>query len=240
MGCKCPLVGATRWLSLANVSLWIVKNRADVKEYLDLKNPAQAPDATWWILVHAFDEVMGIVNICFKSLQEKDTLITEQNTGMQNCVSELLQLIAASSFGTSGVYSLLQAASLETQLYRKGTRVVERMGMLAFIESLGFLVCNMFDKIYDIEQDIILQCIAELVLDLCFKMEGLVVLRDTRNAPNTAMCPPVLPSHLVRLKPRELFDLLSEQKDRLLFSFHSSELTRIEDAFKAFCREVNE
>lgn len=52
------------------------------------------------------------------------------------------------------------------------------MRMLNFIESLGSLVFQMFDRIIHIEQDFVLECIADIVLDLCEKIDNLVVFRD--------------------------------------------------------------
>lgn len=90
MGSNFPLVGATRWLSLGNQCRLIVQNRAALKEYLDLKNTPHTTDAKWWILVHAFDEIMRIVSVCLKSPIGKDALLTEHNTRIKTCATALL------------------------------------------------------------------------------------------------------------------------------------------------------
>lgn len=47
---------------------------------------------------------------------------------------------------------LLEAAQLKSQIRRRGNRVAYRGGVSGFIESLGAMVCNKFDKSNDIEQ----------------------------------------------------------------------------------------
>lgn len=82
---------------------WVVKHRAEIKSYLDEKTPAQAPDDTWWILVHCINQIMDITNICFKSLQGKDTLLSEQNERLSLGAQDLRALIAAATFSQDGV-----------------------------------------------------------------------------------------------------------------------------------------
>lgn len=45
--------------------------------------------------------------------------------------------------------------------------------------------------------------------------------------------------HLAIVTPRQFFNMLSEQKELLLFTFSPSELTIIEDFFKSFRREYD-
>lgn len=60
-------------------------------------------------------------------------------------------LLSASSFGNAGVDALLEAAFSANQICRGINCVVEIMGMLSFAESLLFLVCDIFDRITNVE-----------------------------------------------------------------------------------------
>lgn len=101
IGGKFSLAGVTCLFLFGNVCRLIAQTPADLKHYLDLNHSPQAPEGTWCVLVRAFDEFMSIVNVCFKLMQYSDTLLTEPNTRMQNCVTNLIELIATSKFGTS-------------------------------------------------------------------------------------------------------------------------------------------
>ena len=50
VGIKCPTVATIRWLSLGRVLKCLVRNRAKVMNYLDLKNPSCRPSISWWIV----------------------------------------------------------------------------------------------------------------------------------------------------------------------------------------------
>lgn len=138
------------------------------------------------------------------------------------CCDELEVQVSSVKSVTTGVDALIEEATLEQPLCRKGNRYVTMAGVLGFVEGLGSMVCNMFDLIVDAEQDEVLEWIANFVLDLCDRIDRLVVIRDTQNAPQTATFPPVRPFEIIKLRPRQFYSLLNEQRGRLLHSFSES------------------
>ena len=80
MRTTCPTVAFTRWLSLGAVLKWFVQNRVRVISHLEEKLPSCTPSASWWALLFAVHQIMRPVDICFRSIQGRDTLLEEQNT----------------------------------------------------------------------------------------------------------------------------------------------------------------
>lgn len=56
-----------------------ITDSAVVKYLLDDRRFAQVPDALWSVFVHWFDGVTRACNICLKSLQGHERLLTAEN-----------------------------------------------------------------------------------------------------------------------------------------------------------------
>ena len=92
VGGKCPTVATTRWLSLGRVIKWMVRHRAEVMNYLDLKNPSCRPSVSWWITALSMQGVTAELDMIFKSLQAKQLLIRNQIALLDDFVSRLKEL----------------------------------------------------------------------------------------------------------------------------------------------------
>lgn len=93
MGTTCPTWSTTRLLSLRNCSSWILNYRELLDKYLEETIPIVTPEKLWWVLLACVSTVMASVVTCFKSIQEQDTHITEQNILMRRLVDELKELL---------------------------------------------------------------------------------------------------------------------------------------------------
>lgn len=114
---------------------------------------------------------------------------------------------------------------------------MKRGGVLRLIESQGPIVCEMYDLLTDEDQDFILESISDLVLDLCQRIERLVVITDTGNDPDIVKLPPVLPLEMCKLSPRAFYQLLGE-KNRLGSSGYLFTQPKTENYFKFFKRDL--
>lgn len=150
MGKQCPKVANRQWLSLGNVANGLSKNIIQLKKYFYKKKPVQAPDDSWYIFTHAFNAIIKYVNICFKSLQGKDNFLAEQKERLNTCVKELDALFSIEKF-EYGLGILLDTASIEQKISTLGDRYITRCGALGFLEGLGSMVCDLFDKQVDAE-----------------------------------------------------------------------------------------
>lgn len=61
------------------VCKWIVADRHEIQDHLDLKDPNQKLDQSWWLLLYILNQIMDVYNIFFKEIQGKDTSLHEQN-----------------------------------------------------------------------------------------------------------------------------------------------------------------
>lgn len=231
MGKVCPTVATTRWLSIGEVCHWLVSNRVQVQEYLDLKNPSVTPSDAWWVLLYLIRSIMKPVNICFHAVQGRDTLLQEQNNRFK-ALSERLTDMLGINRDFSGVDVLALAAN-EDIIQSDHQFIATRSGLMAFLEGCGSFPYNMFQTLTVLDQDSILLDVSKLVLKLCGKVNNLVATRDSRNAPRTSRAPPVLPHQLKALLPREFYSWVEEQRDRLSVSFTAQAIETIEEQFLA-------
>lgn len=111
-------------------------------------------------------------------------------------------------------------------------------GVLGFLESLGALVCQLFDELSGGDEDYILKSIADFVLDLFAKIEAVVALRDLNNAPSTVKLPSILPHQLDQLHRRKFYDIIREKQSRLDYSFFQSYRSEMEDCFNGLKKEL--
>ena len=73
MKSTCPKVADTRWLSLGQVSKWLLDKYIPLSDYLELKNPACTPPPQWWVYLSVVTVVMvDRINVIFKRLQVND------------------------------------------------------------------------------------------------------------------------------------------------------------------------
>lgn len=92
-----------------------MRRRVPIQEYLDEKKPRQSPDAVWWILLHIFNDVMSIVDVCFRSLQGKSTLLVEQEDRLNMCVKELKKLVNMQTYDPNSPVIVLVKADATIQ-----------------------------------------------------------------------------------------------------------------------------
>lgn len=101
------------------------------------------------------------------------------------------------------------------------------------------MVCQLFNSINTIEQDDILICVAEFILDLTVQIDLLIALRDRSNAPISSIFPPIVPSDLILLTSCQFYEVMNKQKERLGSSFTAKQISAIEDEFKSLNRECS-
>lgn len=92
---------------------------------------------------------MGIVNICVKSFNGKDTLLGQHDARYNMCCDVFLAHIAGSRFFNSVINCLLHVATVNHHLIRRNGHVVSRGGVFTFIHSLRSIVFGIFQVISD-------------------------------------------------------------------------------------------
>lgn len=109
MESKCPKVATTRWLSVETVCKWLARHCVPAREYFEEKQPAQNPGNALWIILHVVNDVMETVDICFKSLQGRDTLNGHDISRVKLHSSRLRPMMLCCQTDSNGIDVLLQA-----------------------------------------------------------------------------------------------------------------------------------
>lgn len=87
----CPLVASTRWLLLGIVLSWLSKHKCTVPQYIRTitTSPVAFSRRRWWVLLSGVSTFMQCVDVCFQSMQGKDTLFCEQNDHLVTLVEDV-------------------------------------------------------------------------------------------------------------------------------------------------------
>lgn len=108
----------------------------------------------WRILVSSFKQVMDVANVHFKFFRRKIPLLAKRNGRISICLQKFCALIIVTIYVDAVVDTLLHAAALQSQIFRRGRYMVTSGGVLGFLVSLGSVVCQVFDCLQDGKQEI--------------------------------------------------------------------------------------
>ena len=92
MQSKCPKL-VTRWAALGTMCKWLLDKRVQLLQYIQQKQPTQAPPTWWWIVVAAIGGLAQQTNVVITKLQSKDLIISQQTTLLTGLASSFCQEI---------------------------------------------------------------------------------------------------------------------------------------------------
>jgi hypothetical protein len=78
MGCKCPTVADTRWLSAGVVPDWLSVNIGNLIEHYFRKPERLRQSRKWWLITMALSRILREVNVVVQRLQGLTTLLSQQ------------------------------------------------------------------------------------------------------------------------------------------------------------------
>ena len=229
MGTVCPTVSTTRWLSIGEVCKWLISNRCRIQLYLEEKQSSAAPEDHWWMLIYAVNNVMSEVNGCFRLIQGRDALLQEQNDRFQGVLNYLKTPLGFEVLSSS--MDVLLAASDTDVIGQRDSIILKRSKIVQFIELLGSYPTKIFDEMEKEELDDLLKSFDGFLLNLYQNISNLVVMRDSCNAPSNRKAPPVLPSELKAMTPREFYAFVELRKPQLRHSVDEQIIEHIEEQF---------
>lgn len=181
---------------------------------MDEKNTSQAPVAMWWILVHVFSNTIHTVNICFKSLQGKNTSLSEQKDRLTKCSQNLRTIIAISWDSGSAIDAIPQAATNQLSLTVNVGYTGTRGGILGLLEGIGSSIHQLFNSLPEGKEDVLIQLIGDFLVGVCSRVNYLVAAWGPQNASSFAKISPVLLKELFKLSTRKVFQLSGEQQKK--------------------------
>lgn len=97
----------------------MIDNRDRLEQYLDENKSAVTPQPLWWVLLATVKFLMDLIDVCFKSIQGKDTLVPEQKNHLQSLAEPVIQLVDVTP--VNAVY-LIQLADTQQVVAKKRSR----------------------------------------------------------------------------------------------------------------------
>ena len=88
----CPCICSTCWLSMSNVSQWLVKQRAAITNLLAKKQPDFDVDATFWIVLFFLNDIVSECAHTFRALQLPTLLIDTQESLLCGLVGRIINM----------------------------------------------------------------------------------------------------------------------------------------------------
>lgn len=109
-------------------------------------------------------------------------------------------------------------------------------GVVKFVEDCGSFVGSQFQSLERETREEVVRSIGCMFLSLFVELINLRAMRDTENAPDGSLVPPILPCDLLRMSPNGFFALIASQRERLLVSKPAQFVENLEQDFLEFRR----
>lgn len=133
------------------VSKWIIGRRQDIQSYLEKKN-AQKPSIAWWLKIYMINDVMQLANVFFRSVQGRDTLLSEENKIFFKLLSEVKERVAVKRV-TTNIYLCSEVLDeTNNTIHYEGNYLTKSKNLQDFIETLGFYPLQIFGNFGTFEQ----------------------------------------------------------------------------------------
>jgi hypothetical protein len=231
MGTKCPKFVDTRWLSMERLLAWLVKHRLRVVSHLESKQ--RNPSKAWWVMVYLVKDFTEIVNVTFRALQGKTTLVQEQGNMLERLANQLrnegevkgpiMSIAPMESDETTYVKAPYFAGTHEAELHIRGRK--------SFVREIADELKNNVATIDDYRN--IIRSICVMYVDGVSGITKICAERDKHNRGTTTL-PPVLPKSLLFFSKQQFGDLIAVQKMRLLSFVPEQEINELEEEFSQF------
>jgi hypothetical protein len=232
MGSTCPKFVDTRWLSMKRVSAWLKKNRVRVFQHLDLKKPACAPPAGWWVGFLCVDSIATILSFTVQRPQGLSTLLSQQEAQLRGLLASLSELCTVEGPWQPKPLPGPKTASgsgPETHVVR-GQFSVALSDALIFMKDQGTFVIDTLAEMDGEEVAGIARGVANLFAGLFDGITGVVATRGPRNQSSTDALPPVLPHSLAAIRTGELCEMTRPHRARLASAgWTTQEVEQIEE-----------
>jgi hypothetical protein len=215
-------------LSASKTLNWLCDNRIIIDELLVTKQPDQAPDDSWWIVLFMTREVASRSAITFKVLQGKKLLLQQQREALMKFIDGL-----CSHFGIEvleGQPAPLPAGSTivrsVTENFEVNTAAIRNTWM-----DMGQFITNKVDGLKEDQKSAIAVDFAEKILKLCEDVEAISPERDSDNNAVQQELPGVLPNEIVNKRPQIINALIQTHYNRLRTKYTAVEIAAMEDEF---------
>ncbi|KAI0563857.1 hypothetical protein FGB62_33g1115 [Gracilaria domingensis] len=180
---------------------------------------------------------MGAVNVCFKYLKYRDLLLAEQNSKLNELATTVRDV--AGIVGPVSGMELLSVVSDPGYTPYCDNYSVRTQTLVEFLEDLGSETYEDFESLTLPERNSVFRLLGVLFTNAYIRISEVRAQRDERNAPSSALIPPVLPSQLHNLRPKEFNKLVKERRGRLANCYGAEHAFELEREFVRFRRYVS-
>lgn len=148
-----------------------------------------------------------------------------------------MTLLITVNDGYRGVH-MLAVAAINDLIAQNDIFLSTVSGLQAFVEKPGSCACNLADALSVREKLEGFNDFSSHIFHHTNKIDELVALQDSINAPQTCVAPPVLPTDLRDTTVRDFFSLLEGQKSRLSLRMSAKDIEEVEQQFILFFRDL--
>ncbi|KAE8896928.1 hypothetical protein PF003_g18960 [Phytophthora fragariae] len=218
-----------RWLYMGNALQWIVTNHFRLEEHLG-ENEAVAPTPSWWVNAAVVCGITVVVNVTFVKIQGKDVLLSQQMAEIELLVDSLRKLlqvqpVPSSEFESSAIDTISTKYWLQEQ------------HLLEFIHYQGTFIKHNMNSLGDADKSSVLRQLGKFVLHIIEGMELVQAERDSNNEAAASPAPPVLPTELVTVPPRQFAeDILNPRRDQLALFWNEAQIEAVEREHRELCQ----
>lgn len=119
-----------------------------------------------------------------------------------------------------------------------GTLVVMEQSVIDYLQDCSMNTEDDLNELSEEDRKDTCKLVATMFLMAFTKIRSLQTERDSANVQSPHLRPPILPFHVVALKPREFFGIIKQQKTRLFDTWGEQDLITLEDQFRSFINHV--
>jgi hypothetical protein len=233
----CPNLSATRWASMSRVARFLVEKRSEIVTYFAETEPSdrfdQLPTPAFWIMISVISEISTHVSECVEGLQGRRVTLQQQTAAVQS----LLDCVQRFAFVELAPADEILPAAQDVVVL--GERQVSFADLTGFIQDQGIFASRTLAELDPEESTEVLNAVGEILLSIVNGLSSVEALRDEVNDASTDGMPPCLPHELLKLKPRDVVQLVLKFHDRLSASWTQNSIDLIVDQHKKLLSAVS-
>lgn len=228
MRTTCPTVADTRWLSMGKCCRWFTANIINLQIHFNNKQPACAPDKTWWVFLFAVSSFAQEASKVAKALQGRTALMEDQRAKLLALVNKYCGMTKM-----VGPLSAAEVAAIDRTTYElSGQFALGHHHAHAFIEDLDVWVVEALSQLDADQVQVLAVAVAKLFVQGANGIYEIVAERTSAGGKADAM-PSIRPSELVKMNMKEFKNLLDAHTPRLLKRMSTVEVHKIAQDFAA-------
>ena len=230
----CPLLSATRWVSMSRVSEFLLRHRQEILSHFDRignERPEQIrflPDLKWWILLAGVNDVSTQINIVVKKLQGRRLTLGNQQFELEQLAVSLKKRVFLQDPGES--ISLVSSDCSDIIVIDDWK--LEKEQVLGFLQDQGIFVVQTLRQCSETDTNLLCMQTAKFLVSILQGLANITAIRDESNARLDIDHPPTLPHEIAALKPRQVANLVLEYHYRLSCTWDESRIHRIDEQHK--------